>query len=162
MSELTLPRVLTGIGDNAFNGLGYDVYSGAEGMTVTIPASVTRIGKYCFESSKINELTFLGDAPAIGADAFKGMTATAYYDSGKDWTVDDRQQYGGTITWVGQLSGDADGDGSITVLDAILVSKHAASLKTLAGTALRRADMDGDGRLTAADAVLIAAAVKAE
>ncbi|MBE5785330.1 MAG: hypothetical protein E7330_05965 [Clostridiales bacterium] len=160
LSELMLPESLTSIGDNAFNGLGYDVYSGTEGMTVTIPASVTRIGKYCFESSKIKELTFLGDAPAIGTDAFKGMTATAYYNSSKDWTADDCQQYGGTITWVGRLMGDADEDGSITVLDAILVAKHAASLKTLTGTAFEKADMNGDGALTAADAVLISAAAK--
>lgn len=163
LSELTLPESLTSIGDNAFNGLGYDVYSGTEGMTVTIPASVTRIGKYCFESSKIKELTFLGDAPAIGSDAFKGMTATAYYYADRNWTEAVRQQYGGTsITWVAIGAGDADGDGSVTAADALTAAKHAAGLLTLSGEDLLAADMDRNGSVSAADAVLIAAAVKAQ
>ena len=155
LESVSLPSTLSAIGNY--------VFSGCSNLTsVTFPEAVSSIGSYGFDGSGVTTLTFLGDAPAIGTDAFKGMTATAYYDSSKDWTTDDRQQYGGTITWVGRLMGDADEDGSITVLDAILVAKHAASLKTLTGTAFEKADVNGDGALTAADAVLISAAAKAE
>ncbi|MBQ7114263.1 MAG: leucine-rich repeat protein [Clostridia bacterium] len=155
LESVSLPSTLSAIGNY--------VFSGCSSLTsVTFPEAVSSIGSYGFDGSGVTTLTFLGDAPAIGTDAFKGITATAYYDSSRDWTADDRQQYGGTITWVGRLMGDADEDGSITVLDAILVAKHAASLKTLTGTAFEKADVNGDGALTAADAVLISAAAKAE
>ena len=155
LESVSLPSTLSAIGNY--------VFSGCSSLTsVTFPEAVSSIGSYGFDGSGVTTLTFLGDAPTIYGNAFKGMTATAYYDSSKDWTADDRQQYGGTITWVGRLMGDADEDGSITVLDAILVAKHAASLKTLTGTAFAKADMNGDGALTAADAVLISAAAKAE
>lgn len=155
LESVSLPSTLSTIGNY--------VFSGCSSLTsVTFPEAVSSIGSYGFDGSGVTTLTFLGDAPTIYGNAFKGITATAYYDSGRDWTADDRQQYGGTITWVGRLMGDADEDGSITVLDAILVAKHAASLNTLTGTAFAKADVNGDGALTAADAVLISAAAKAE
>ena len=45
------------------------------------------------------KMTFLGDGPAIGTGAFKGLTATAYYPGGNlTWTAEIMQNYGGKIT----------------------------------------------------------------
>ena len=48
----------------------------------------------------LTEIYFTGDAPEIGADAFKDITATVYYpDDNETWTEEFMQQYGGTLTW---------------------------------------------------------------
>ena len=68
---------------------------------VTVEAGVTAIGDYAFAGcSVLSEITFLGDAPAIGGSAFLGVTATASYDrSCSGWTSDVLRNYGGNITW---------------------------------------------------------------
>jgi len=62
---------------------------------------VERIGEYCLSGcTRIRTITFLGDAPEIGAGAFNKVTATAYYPgSNSTWTSSVRQNYGGTIRW---------------------------------------------------------------
>lgn len=49
--------------------------------------------------------------------------------------------------------GDADGDGSVTALDASLVLRHSAGTATVKNTAA--ADVDGNGTINALDASLI-------
>ena len=54
------------------------------------------------------------------------------------------------------LTGDADGDGDITVADATLVQRYAAMLRTdIFTVVLMGADVDGDGVLTIIDATFI-------
>ena len=57
------------------------------------------------------------------------------------------------------VPGDADGDGILTILDAILVQKSALQLISLSDKAASAADMDGDGRISIHDAILIQRAV---
>ena len=59
------------------------------------------IGDYSFSGSvNLHQITFLGDAPAIGSGAFNRITATACYPGGNaTWTAEVMQNYGGTITW---------------------------------------------------------------
>jgi len=52
------------------------------------------------------------------------------------------------------VAGDADGDGTVTVLDAITVLEIAQKISQPGATAFR-GDMDGDALLTAADALWI-------
>ncbi len=48
----------------------------------------------------LREIHFKGPAREISEDAFRGVTATAYYPAGDStWTADVLQNYGGTITW---------------------------------------------------------------
>ena len=54
---------------------------------------------------------------------------------------------------------DADGDGNLTILDAILVQKSVLQIVTLSDKAASAADMDGDGRISIHDAILIQRAV---
>lgn len=51
--------------------------------------------------------------------------------------------------------GDADGDGEITVTDALLTLQGSVGKITLSPEAQGRADVDGDGKITVTDALLI-------
>lgn len=50
--------------------------------------------------------------------------------------------------------GDVDGDGDITVIDALMIMRHAIGITTLEGNQLRAADIDGDGSVLVVDAVI--------
>ena len=118
LSEFALPEGLTGLGDYAFKNcikvkeinlpallttIGASTFYGCTGLTsITIPEKVTAIGAYAFSScSNLKEVLFTGDAPEIGAYAFSRITANVGYPSGNStWTVEKRQNYGGTLTWV--------------------------------------------------------------
>ncbi len=53
------------------------------------------------------------------------------------------------------ISGDANGDGVVDTLDAVMVMRHALSLIALPDVAIPLCDMDGDGEITILDATLI-------
>lgn len=57
------------------------------------------------------------------------------------------------------VPGDADGDGNLTILDAILVQKSVLQIVTLSDKAASASDMDGDGVISIHDALLIQRAV---
>ena len=48
-----------------------------------------------------------------------------------------------------------NGDGKVTVVDALLVLRMAVQLDPVTSYGLAHGDMDGDGKLTAADALLV-------
>lgn len=79
------------------------VFAGGSCLTkINITEGIATIGTDAFKNcSALTEIEFEGNAPAtIYNSAFKGVTATAYYYKTKNWTEDDFQDYGGTITWV--------------------------------------------------------------
>ncbi len=53
------------------------------------------------------------------------------------------------------IPGDANGDGVVDTLDAVMVMRHALSLITLSDEAIALCDMNGDGEITILDATLI-------
>ena len=76
------------------------------GAKVTFGEKVKKIPNYLFStynsyySPNINEIVFLGNAPAIGSKSFNRVTAVAYYPYGNDaWTSVVKYNYGGQITW---------------------------------------------------------------
>ncbi|MBR5444670.1 MAG: leucine-rich repeat protein, partial [Clostridia bacterium] len=69
---------------------------------VRIGEDVTAIGANAFAGcTMLRQIWFEGEAPAIGENAFGGVNATARYPEDGTWTEDVRQNYGGTIVWVG-------------------------------------------------------------
>ncbi len=70
------------------------------GLTsLTLPDSVESIGFNAFAFTPLESITFQGSAPEFAANTFNGVTAAVKYPSTADWTLDDFQNYGGTLTW---------------------------------------------------------------
>ena len=80
--KYVLPSDLETIGDNAFKS----TYFADE---LVIPASVKSIGAYSFASLRkgVKTITFLGDMPEFGKEAFKESNVRVYYPAGNEtWT----------------------------------------------------------------------------
>ena len=56
------------------------------------------------------------------------------------------------------IPGDANGNGSVTIADAILTMRRALDIIGDSAVIFENADMDGDGSITAADAIMVARA----
>ena len=54
----------------------------------------------------------------------------------------------------GTLPGDVDGDGSVSISDALSILRHSMGVDSLEGDALAAADVNGDGSVLAFDALL--------
>ena len=117
MESIDLPQSVTMLGWNAFSGcsnlkdvtLGsiVDLYSGVFAGCSTlreliIPGSVAYIHPDVFLGcSSLERIVFQGDAPAIWWGAFRDVKAEVEYPSGNEtWTDENRQGFGGTLTWV--------------------------------------------------------------
>ena len=100
LTSVTLPSTLESVGKYAFY-----YHSGLTEMT--LPASLAEIGDFCFAKCGLTRISFLGDPPAIAANAFSNVTATAVCAFGNEaWTLDAMQNYGGNLTWkVHRLNG---------------------------------------------------------
>ena len=90
------------IPDSVTSLFRYAFYKSKDLNSVTVPASVTEIGTYCFGyANDLTEITFLGSAPTtIKSDAFSNVTATVWYPDDGSWTEENRQNYGGHLTWI--------------------------------------------------------------
>ena len=116
----------------------------------------------------MKEIFFKGNAPdSQGLPIFSGVMATAYYP-GNDpsWTEDERQGYGGDITWIAVeqtevLLGDVTGDLKVTAADYSRLLAHVKKVNLITDEAtLKAADVTGDGKVTAADYSRLLAHVK--
>lgn len=100
LTQITLSNSLQSIGDQAI------LECRAFANPITIPASVTKIGRAAFAYGTITELHFLGDAPTFHSSAFTNNTLTCYYpEDNATWTSATKQNYGGFITWIAESTG---------------------------------------------------------
>lgn len=73
----------------------------------------------------MTSITFLGSAPELDNDVFENVTANVYYPSDDEtWTDEVKQDYRGTLTWIGYepevptlIVGDVTGDGQVNMGD---------------------------------------------
>ncbi len=135
ITSVTLPDGLETVGREAFFGC-------TSLLSVSLPLSVTEIGYHA--------LGFYGDEEEQQITGFKIIApvskAVRDYARENGITVSDGKPY---------LPGDVNGDGSVTVLDAIMILQHNAGLMTLEGSAAAAADFTGDGQIGADDAVMV-------
>ena len=61
----------------------------------------------------------------------------------------------GTVDGYVYLSGDINGDGSVSAADYVAIKNYIMGTKTLSSSAKERADVNGDGKVSAADYVAV-------
>ncbi len=160
LTAITIPDTVVTISQDAFG-----TCTGLQ--RVVFGSSVNYLGSKLFIGcTSLTELSFRGNAPAtINDEAFKGVTATAYYPAGDaSWTEEVRQDYGGTITWVSyqpqpsHVPGDINGDGSVNNKDVMRLQKYQKGQSVTVNEAAL--DVNGDGRVNNKDLTRLTRYVK--
>ena len=114
--ELELCEGVKSVGSRAFKL--------SELEKVTFHEDIASIGADAFsESQRLVEIVFLGGAPSIDAYSFGKVVADCYYPAEYgSWNSSTMLDYGGTLTWIGQVCGTVtvavgfSGDGQMLVL----------------------------------------------
>ncbi len=107
-------------------------------------------------------------ARPVTADELSQQSTYENYDFELIWTMDGSPDYPfaelQVIPHLEDISiseiipGDANGNGSVTIADAILTMRRALDIIGDSAVIFENADMDGDGSITAADAIMVARA----
>ena len=97
--------------------------------------------------------TYTYTAAADGAYTFEwSYSKDSSVNRGEDCVKIDNVAFSGDA---GMADGDVDGDGIVSVSDALLAMRGAMGTITLTASQLAHADLDGDGTVTASDALAI-------
>ena len=97
--------------------------------------------------------TYTYTAAADGAYTFEwSYSKDSSVNRGDDCVKIDNVAFSGDA---GMANGDVDGDGIVSVSDALLAMRGAMGTITLTASQLAHADLDGDGTVTASDALAI-------
>jgi hypothetical protein len=200
ISKVTIPKTVTTIESYAFSGstsnrlenlaevvfatgsqlasIGNYAFSGVGIETITIPASVSNIGRQAFDrpyatapytlqsiyfdskSSTVPTFTTIGainpfgNTPGLAFYAYEeASTVKAFYDgfnntTNRNWTFNTRTS-GEQVGTPG--SGDFDGDGFVAGADILNTRRAAAGIITPSDSQFEAIDMDDDGFITGSD-----------
>jgi hypothetical protein len=146
LRSVVLPGAVVEIGDCAFMG--------CESLTlVRLSRALRVIGDRAFAGcSSLRQLVFSGDAPSVGENAFPASSpVVVYYDthsegftSGKWEDVPSVQ-----IAAAEYLSGDADGNGRLTMRDVLITKQY--TVRIVKSPIYPGIDGDGSGSVDAKD-----------
>ena len=153
--------------DGSVTSIGAWAFYKCVGLTsVTIPAGVTSIGESAFFGcTGLTDVTISDSVAEISYDAFKyadeysylyplDLTMKVYENScAHRYALDNGFKF--ELIKSGLPKGDPDGDGQITVADALSALRVAARLATPSRDFIDCCDIDGDGAITVADALSI-------
>lgn len=135
ITSVTLPQGLETVGREAFYGC-------TALADITVPMTVTEIGYHAFG--------FYGDEeekPLIGFEINQTAPEAALkYAKENGVAISDGKA---------RPAGDADGNGVVNSIDAILVLRYDAAEVMLVGKAAAAADFNADGSVNSQDAILI-------
>lgn len=144
LTDIFIPDSIVKIGSSALQGC-------INLKSVTIPASVTDIGNYAIGytyDADFDEETWKWVCKKIDEFTVCGYTGTAAekYANEHDLLFEALDK---------EITGDIDGDGTLSVADATAIQKHLASLDELTPEQLALADFNGDGAVNVNDATAI-------
>ena len=126
---------------DAYNIIRSDFYTGLNSRIDALPDEIT-----LDEGAEIEALMTICDRES---DRAKSQLIPSYSK-----LTAAKEQYDALIAALG-VKGDLDGDGEITVSDALRALRIAAKLDAETPDALRLGDADGDGEITVSDALMI-------
>lgn len=146
------------------------VFKGWEGYTlgVTVMGDEDMTFKPMYSAVKLSEVTtpdgsyWPGLTPGTtGTQLGRGVTV---YRDGLEIASDAPLATGMTATFSGSsytlvITGDANGDGKITITDVVALQSHVVGKQTLEGAYAKAADLNGDGKVTITDVVKAARVV---
>ncbi len=78
----------------------------------------------------------------------------SYYKDGVE-TVFEIEKNEENVEIIKELYGDVDGDGQVTIKDAIAILRHNAEVELLTGSQIIAGDLNGDGAVDTKDAILL-------
>lgn len=146
------------------------VFKGWEGYTlgVTVMGDEDMTFKPMYSAVKLSEVTtpegsyWPGLTPGTTTTQL-GRGVTVYRD-GLEIATDAPLATGMTATFSGSsytlvITGDANGDGKITITDVVALQSHVVGKQTLEGAYAKAADLNGDGKVTITDVVKAARVV---
>ena len=141
---------------DGIRGMANGVFAWDSVKTAVLPGSLLYVGKDTFLScDALTDVTILNPDCIIShtylpfpqsttLHGYRGSTAEAY-----------ASMYGNPFVALDPTGGDADGDGKLTIRDALLTVQTLLDGKFAAA-----ADMNGDGKLTLADVILLLRAIR--
>ncbi len=155
LTDVTLPSTLTVLYDQ--------VFANCTALTdVTVPQGVEWIGLYAFKDCQsLASVEIPRSVIGIGSGAFTrcdALTLSVYEDS-KAQTYAEENGIPYVLIGAPTLLGDIDGDGTVSIIDAIMLNKSILGGVVLSESARANADMDRSGTIDTTDALLLLKAV---
>ena len=146
--------------DGSVSSIGYSAFEDCAGLTsINIPSSITSIGDSAFcDCSGLTSINIPENVTSIGEDAFYSCDNLTIYGVKGSYAETYADENG--IPFVASaipdfVCGDANGDGTVDISDAMLVFYHVASKNLLPGSVLVHCDTDDSGAVDIVDAMKI-------
>jgi gingipain R len=155
------PAVAPTVTTTAISAIDKTTATGGGNVTADGGAIVTARG-ICWSTSQNPTVSGSHTTDGTGTGSFTssmtGLTANTTYYVRAYATNSAGTAYGEELSFTtlpDGIPGDVDGNGTLTMYDAVLILRHSTGGNQLTGQALLNADLNGDGNVTMYDAVLL-------
>ncbi len=141
---------------DGIRGMANGVFAWDSVKTAVLPGSLLYVGKDTFLScDALTDVTILNPDCIISHTYLPFPQSTTLHGYRGSTTEAYASMYGNPFVALDPTGGDADGDGKLTIRDALLTVQTLLDGKFAAA-----ADMNGDGKLTLADVILLLRAIR--